>query len=80
MSVVVYSLPNCVQCEQTKKMLTAREIEFEVVMINENPDIVADYMDAGHMSAPIVVAGDDVWSGFRMDKINELAVSLRESA
>jgi glutaredoxin-like protein NrdH len=80
MSVVVYSLPNCVQCEQTKKLLTAREIEFETVMINENPDAVTEYMEAGHKSAPIVVAGDKVWSGFRVDLINELAVSLRESA
>lgn len=77
MSVVVYSLPNCVQCEQTKKLLTAREIEFETVMINENPDAVAEYMEAGYKSAPIVVAGDKVWSGFRADLINELAVSLR---
>lgn len=80
MSVVVYSLPNCVQCEQTKKLLTTREIEFETVMINENPDAVAEYMEAGHRAAPIVVAGDKVWSGFRVDLINELAVSLRESA
>lgn len=80
MSVIVYSLPNCVQCDMTKKLLTTREIEFESVMIDENPDAVAEYMAQGMKSAPIVVAGDQVWSGFRADKINELAISLRDQA
>ena len=72
MTVVVYSNPNCVQCEQTKRFLTLKEIPFESKMISDSPEVF-DLIEAkGYKSAPVVVVGDNSWSGFKLDRLNEL--------
>lgn len=70
--VTVYSNPNCVQCEQTKRFLTVKGIEFESKMIQDSPEVFALIEEMGYKSAPVVVAGTDSWSGFRLDKLNTL--------
>ncbi|NBW16156.1 MAG: glutaredoxin family protein [Caulobacteraceae bacterium] len=70
--VVVYSNPNCTACEQTKRFLTVKGIEFESKMISDSPEVFALIEEKGYASAPVVVAGDDSWSGFRLDKLNSL--------
>lgn len=72
MSVIVYSNPNCVQCEQTKRFLTVKGIKFESKMITSSPEVLPIIEANGYTSAPVVVAGDVSWSGFRLDKLNAL--------
>jgi len=72
MSVTVYSNPNCVPCDNTKRFLTLKGIEFEAKMISDSPEIYPLIQENDYKSAPIVVAGDKSWSGFRLDKLNEL--------
>jgi glutaredoxin-like protein NrdH len=72
MSVIVYSNPNCVQCEQTKKFLTLKGVEFEAKMIADSPEIMPLIEEHGYKSAPVVVVGNRSWSGFRLDKLNDL--------
>ena len=72
MSVIVYSNPNCQACEQTKRFLTVKGIEFEAKMIEDSPEVVPLIQEKGYRSAPIVVVGEDSWSGFRLDKLNTL--------
>lgn len=72
MSVTVYSNPNCVQCDMTKRWLTQKEIAFESKMIADSPEVY-DLIEAkGYKSAPVVVAGEVSWSGFKLDKLNSL--------
>jgi glutaredoxin-like protein NrdH len=73
--VVVYSNLNCVQCDQTKKFLTLKGVEFENKMIQDSPEVYPLIEEKGYKSAPVVVVGDDSWSGFRLDKLNELLVN-----
>lgn len=72
MSVIVYSNPNCTACEQTKRFLTVKGIEFEAKMIQDSPEVFAIIEEKGYSAAPVVVAGDESWSGFRLDKLNAL--------
>ena len=72
MSVIVYSNPNCQACEQTKRFLTVKGIEFEAKMIQDSPEVFALIEEKGYASAPVVVAGTDSWAGFRLDKLNTL--------
>jgi len=72
MSVIVYSNPNCQACEQTKRFLTVKGIEFESKMISDSPEVISLIEEKGYRAAPVVGAGDDSWSGFRLDKLNEL--------
>ena len=70
--VTVYSNPNCQACEQTKRFLTLKEIPFEAKMIQDSPEVFSLIEEKGYASAPVVVAGEDSWSGFRLDTLNSL--------
>lgn len=71
--VTVYSLPNCVQCDSTKRLLTRSEVAFEEVDLSQDPDAMAMVRELGYTAAPVVMAGEDHWSGFRPDKLATLS-------
>ena len=71
-AVKVYSLPSCVQCESTKRMLKSIDVEFEEVDMSQDPVALEMVKALGYASAPVVIAGDEHWSGFRMDRIKAL--------
>ncbi|MBM7050448.1 MULTISPECIES: glutaredoxin-like protein NrdH [unclassified Rothia (in: high G+C Gram-positive bacteria)] len=73
MSVTVYTKPACVQCNMTYRTLDKNGIEYKVVDVTEDAAALAYIKDLGYMQAPVVVAGEDHWSGFQPDKINALA-------
>lgn len=70
--VTVYTLPSCVQCDSTKRVLTRNGIEFKTIDLSQDEAAMALVKELGYTAAPIVVVGDDHWSGFRMDKISAL--------
>ena len=72
--VVVYTLPACVQCESTKKLLKKNDIAFETVDLSQDETAMTMVKELGYSAAPVVVAGDKHWSGFRPDMISSLAV------
>ncbi|MBE7193065.1 MAG: redoxin NrdH [Gordonia polyisoprenivorans] len=72
MTVTVYTKPACVQCNATYKALDKAGVPYEVVDITENPDAREYVMALGYLAAPVVVAGDAHWSGFRPDRIKAL--------
>jgi glutaredoxin-like protein NrdH len=71
--VTVYTLPACVQCESTKKYLKNKDVPFEVVDLSEDAAAMELVKGLGYQAAPVVIAGDDHWSGFRPDKLSALA-------
>lgn len=70
--VVVYSLPNCSQCEATKKRLADKNVDFDSVSLLDHKEQLVRFKSMGHRTAPIVVAGDSVWSGYQPEKIDSL--------
>lgn len=69
-TVTVYTKPACVQCTATKKALDkAGVLGYRLVDITEDPDARDFVMSLGYTSAPVVVAGNEHWSGFRPDRI-----------
>ena len=77
MTVTVLSKPACVQCNATYRQLDKEGIEYSVVDITEDAEAYALAKSLGHMSAPVVIAGDENWAGFRPDKIAALASMLK---
>lgn len=67
--VTVYTLPSCVQCESTKKYLTNKDVQFQVVDLSEDVAAMELVKSLGYAAAPVVVAGEDHWSGFRPDRL-----------
>ena len=76
MTVTVYSKPQCNYCTATYRALDSRGIEYEVIDYTKDEAALEFVMSTGMMSAPIVVAGDDKWSGYKEDKIDQLAALL----
>lgn len=72
-TITVYTKPACVQCKATYKALDKQGIEYNIVDITEVPEAREYVMALGYLQAPVVVAGDDHWSGFRPDRIKALA-------
>lgn len=69
----VYTKPNCVQCDATKRMMDKLGVEYTTVDIVDNPEELDKLISMGYRAAPVVVAGDDSWAGFQPDKITALA-------
>lgn len=75
MAITVYTKPACVQCKATYRALDKAGIEYDIIDIAEDADARDYVMALGYLQAPVVVAGDSHWSGFRPDRINALVSS-----
>lgn len=76
MEITVWTKSNCVQCTQTKREMTKRGIEFVEKNLEEEPEQMQKFIEAGYTSAPIVTTDVKTWSGFRIDKIASLTAYL----
>lgn len=70
---LMYSKPRCVQCDATKHALNKTGADYDVVDITEDPDALAHVKSMGYVQAPVVIADGDHWSGFRPDKVKQIA-------
>ncbi len=88
-TITVYSKPSCVQCNATYRALDKIGLCYDVIDITakENLAHLERAKSEGYLQAPVVfinAVGDDIlaaepldhWSGFRPDKIRELAERL----
>ncbi|MFC3961315.1 glutaredoxin-like protein NrdH [Nocardia jiangsuensis] len=73
MTITVYTKPACVQCNATYKALDKAGVDYSIVDISQNDDARDFVMALGYLQAPVVVAGEEHWSGFRPDRIKALA-------
>jgi glutaredoxin-like protein NrdH len=73
MAVTVYTLPACVQCDSTKRMLQRNQVDYNEVDMSQDPVALEMVKTMGYTAAPVVVADEEHWSGFRMDKIQALS-------
>ena len=69
----VYTKPNCVQCDATKRYLDKAGIEYSVVDVMQEPEALDLILGLGFQAAPVVVSDSGNWSGFQPDKLNLLA-------
>jgi glutaredoxin-like protein NrdH len=78
MSVVIYTLPSCVQCDTSKRMMNRLGIEYEEIDMSKDEAAVEYVKELGYTAAPIIVNGTTHWSGFRMEMINGLKMPKPE--
>ena len=72
MSITVYSKPACVQCNATYKALDKTGLAYDVIDISTDADARDYVMALGYLQAPVIVVGDEHWSGYRPDRIKSL--------
>lgn len=84
MSVTVHTKSGfCGMCLATERALTSAGIEYtEVILDNVDQARIEEWKTTVGTQAPIVVTDTETgsWSGFRPDKIGELAAALTSSA
>lgn len=71
--VTVYTLPACVQCDSTKRYLSKNLIEFTEIDMTKDEAALQKIRELGFTQAPVVEFGEEVWSGFRFDKLSKIA-------
>jgi glutaredoxin-like protein NrdH len=69
MTVTVYTLPECIQCDLTKRAFDRRGVEFEEVPLTDQR--LQEFKAQGALSAPIVVTPDLWWYGLKPDLIHQ---------
>lgn len=79
MTVTVYTKPACVQCNATYRALDKKGIAYKTVDMSLDPEALEQVRSLGFMQAPVVMTDSDAWSGFRPDKIEELAQAAATS-
>jgi glutaredoxin-like protein NrdH len=78
MPVIIYTLPNCVQCDTSKRMMKRLEIEFEEVDLSKDDAAAEMVKELGYTAAPVIINGGTHWSGFRMEMINGLKLPKQD--
>lgn len=73
MTVTIYSLPNCVQCDMTKKLFARENVEYTAIDLSTDSEANDFVKGLGYQSAPVVVVDGMHWSGFKRDKIMTVA-------
>ena len=73
--LIVYSKPNCIQCEMTKIWLDQNKIQFESVDVSEHPEKLEEIKLNGFQQLPVVTLDknfNNSWAGFNVDRLLEL--------
>ena len=73
MDIQIYSKHDCVQCTATYRALDKQGLEYTVIDITAESGAQEEVEALGYRQLPVVVAGEDHWSGFRPDRIQALA-------
>lgn len=74
MTVTVYVAPGCPGCNATKAKLEKLGIPFDEQPLNDEVvDEVKSQSPGERLMAPIVRAGEQLWAGFRPDRLTALA-------
>lgn len=77
MKITIYSKPDCVQCDATKRWFKKEEIPFEDIDLTKDEEAMAKVIAMGYSSAPVVVTDTDDWSGFRISKIQDTVAEFK---
>lgn len=77
MKIRVYSKPNCVQCDTTKRFMDKHQIRFDDVDLTQDPISMDMVKELGYTQVPVVYIeskriGVRHWSGFRHGELESL--------
>lgn len=80
-AVVVFTKPNCVQCDATQRKLQRAGIDYQAVDLTENPDLINQLREMGFASAPVVKQPDgQMYSGYNPERIKSIISAMTPPA
>lgn len=69
-------LARSIRATRIRVSTSTKGIEYEVHDLSQDVDALEQVKALGYLQAPVVITDEDHWSGFRPDKIDELAARL----
>lgn len=72
MPIIVYTKNNCPFCDQTKAFLNTLGVAFETFNLEEDDSNFQKVIDLGYQQVPVVVNGNESWSGHQPAKLMKL--------
>lgn len=66
------------QCQMAKKFLEKEGLSFQEINIDENPEHIEYVKSLGFSAAPVIQAGNVVFSGFQPAKLREIVALAQE--
>lgn len=70
--ILVYAKPGCPPCDATIRALEKLGLDYVKLDVTEDTVAYEACQLYGYLNTPVVVAGDQNWSGFRPDRIAAL--------
>jgi glutaredoxin-like protein NrdH len=72
MDIKVFSKNNCMQCKMVKRFLDEKQVAYQEINIDVEPEYVNYLLDKGFQSLPVVESEKGIFSGFAPNKLKEL--------
>ncbi|MCD2099554.1 glutaredoxin family protein [Rhodococcus qingshengii] len=77
MSITVLSQPGCQPCKAVARYLDKREIDYTYVDVTQDADALAKIRDLGYQQTPVVIAGDEHFSGFQPTRLDQIIATIK---
>ena len=72
--ITIYSKPNCMQCEFSKKYLKDKGVEFKEINVFEDDEALKMLRDAGYSQMPVVSIEGEFHTGFQPNILAKVEV------
>ena len=74
-TITLYTKNNCPQCKMTKRFLAQKDVTFEEINIDEQPQYIDWLKEQWHRTVPVLTTNESMTIvGFRPDQLKALAV------
>ncbi len=70
--ITLFSKNNCMQCKMTKKLLDKEGADYQEINIDERPEMIDYVKNLGFSAAPVIKAGEIIFSGFQPAKLKDI--------
>ena len=75
--VIVYTKEGCAPCMMTERVLSKYGVPYDAISLDRVEEAREAMKAMGVKQAPVVTYKDIMWSGFRPDKIKEVAALFK---
>ena len=70
--IQIFSAPHCIACDSTKLFLRKADLGYTEIDVTKDESALNRCKEMGYSELPVVVVGDQTWSGFRYDMLRSL--------
>lgn len=68
--IKIYGRPECSNCQKTKRILEARNCEYEWINVDEDPELLQWIRENGFTPLPMIEANGKRWNGLDINRLN----------